>query len=156
MVLKIFLVAVILLGVFLIMAAFQSEDFKISRSVLMTAPEDKIFPLVNDLKAFDKWNPFMVRDPQAKIIYDGPSTGVGMSSAWNGNERLGAGKNTIVESHPNELVGMRLDFERPMKATNSVVFTFTPQAQGPWVTWSMTGKRDIWTKWWVGSLRRDC
>jgi hypothetical protein len=146
MVLKILLVVAILLGVFLITAAFQSEDFKIERSVLITAPADKIFPLVNDLKAFDQWNPFLVRDPKVKVIYDGPSSGIGMSSTWNGNDQLGAGKNTIVESHPNELVGMRLDFERPMKTTNSVIFTFKPQVEGTLVTWSMSGKKNYMAK----------
>jgi hypothetical protein len=44
-----------------------------------------------------------------------------------------------VESRPNELVGMRLDFERPMKNTANVQFIMEPQAQGTLVTWNMTG-----------------
>jgi uncharacterized protein YndB with AHSA1/START domain len=146
MVLKILLLVVILLGVFLITAAFQSEDFKIARSTFITAPADKIFPLVNDLKAFDQWNPFMECDPQVKVNYDGPVSGVGMSSTWSGNNQIGAGKDTIVESKPTQLVGMRLDFERPMKSTSSVIFTFAPQAQGTLVTWSMTGKKNYMAK----------
>lgn len=146
MVLKILLIVVILLGLFLIAAALQSEDFKISRSMVIAAPADKIFPLVNDLKAFDKWNPFMEVDPQVKVNYEGSASGVGMSSAWSGNNQIGAGKDTIVESRPNQLVGMRLDFDRPMKSTSNVIFTFASQAQGTLVTWSMTGKKNYMTK----------
>lgn len=139
MLVKIILVLLILIGLFLIVASFQPNDFKISRSTLVMAPVDKIFPQVNDLKAFDKWNPFMEADPQAKVTYEGPNSGIEMSSTWSGNNQIGAGKNTIVESRSNQLVGMRLDFERPMKNTANVQFTLEPQAQGTLVTWNMIG-----------------
>jgi hypothetical protein len=117
MVLKVLLVVVVLLVLFLMAAAFQTEDFRISRSMVVMAPADKIFQFMNDLKAFNKWNPFMENDPQVKVTYEGLASGVGMSSTWSGNNQIGAGKNTIVESKPNQLIGMRLDFERPMKTT---------------------------------------
>jgi hypothetical protein len=132
MLVKIILVIVVFIGLFLVVASFQPNDFKISRSILVMAPADKIFTQINDLKAFDKWNPFMEADPQVKVIYDGPESGVGMSSAWSGNNQIGAGKNTIVESRPNQLVGMRLDFERPMKNTAKVQFTWSRKLRELW------------------------
>jgi len=46
----------------------------------------------------------MEADSEAKVIYDGPVSGVGMSSTWSGNNQIGAGKNTIMDSRPGELV----------------------------------------------------
>jgi hypothetical protein len=46
---------------------------------------------------------------------------------------------TITDSRPHELVKFRLDFEKPMKATNTAEFTLTPMGQQTEVSWSMVG-----------------
>lgn len=47
--LKIILIALIMLvSIVLIMAALRPNQFSISRSVVIKAPPEKIFPLIND------------------------------------------------------------------------------------------------------------
>ena len=50
---------------------------------------------------------------------------------------------TITESRPNSLVQLRLDFQKPMKATNIAEFTFKPQGKQTLVTWSMSGHNNF-------------
>jgi hypothetical protein len=50
---------------------------------------------------------------------------------------------TIVESKPNELVKIKLEFTRPMPTTCDTTFTVEPQGDQTEVTWSMAGKRNF-------------
>jgi hypothetical protein len=52
----------------------------------------------------------------------------------------------IVDSRPNELVEMNLEMVRPMKAVNSVEFTFKPEGDQTKVTWEMTGHNSFVSK----------
>jgi hypothetical protein len=48
---------------------------------------------------------------------------------------------SIEESKTNELVRLKLDFVRPMAATNEVRFELSPSGDETEVTWSMEGKK---------------
>lgn len=50
---------------------------------------------------------------------------------------------TIVESRPDTVIRLRLEFEKPMKATNISTFTFLPDGHGTHVTWTMSGTNDL-------------
>jgi hypothetical protein len=138
------IVAVIVL--FLIVAALQPADFRITRSATMAAPPAAIFAEVNDFHRWDAWSPWAKLDPNAKSVFEGPSAGVGAIFRWAGNKDVGEGSMKIVESRPNERVGIVLDFLKPMKATNDAAFTFQPQGGETLVTWSMTGKNGLMGK----------
>lgn len=61
---------------------------------------------------------------------------------------------TITDSRPNELIRFRLDFLKPMKATNTVKFTFEPEGDQTVVTWSMFGQNNFMAK--AIGLFMDC
>ena len=65
---------------------------------------------------------------------------------WNGNKKVGAGQMTIIESKPAELLRIRLEFYRPMRAVNTAEFTFKPEGEGTHVTWTMSGKNNFMGK----------
>jgi hypothetical protein len=48
-----------------------------------------------------------------------------------------------VESHPHDLIRFKLEFLKPMAATNTAEFTFTPQGKQTLVTWSMSGHNNF-------------
>ena len=59
--------------VVLVLAAMKPDQFRISRSAAIKASPDKIFPLINDFKAWTAWSPYENKDPEMKRIY-GPTT----------------------------------------------------------------------------------
>jgi hypothetical protein len=126
--------------------AMQPEKFLIARSVIIAAEPAALFAQVNDLHAFQVWNPYAKKDPAMKQTYDGPSSGVGAAYAWAGNQEVGTGRMTIVESRPNDLVRMKLEFLAPFRATNVAEFTFEPEGDATVVTWSMSGTNDLMGK----------
>ncbi len=133
----------VIVVLFPILVATRPSDFRVSRSLAINAPADTVFEQVNDLHQWEAWNPWGTIDPNTKLTYAGPPAGVGASYAWTGNAKVGAGRNTIVESIPGKLVRFRLEFFKPMKATNAAEFTFASEGSQTTVTWTMTCKHNF-------------
>jgi uncharacterized protein YndB with AHSA1/START domain len=131
---------------FVIILAGQPTEFTVARSLKMAAPPEKVFPHVNDLHLWREWSPWAKLDPNAKNSFEGAASGVGAAMAWAGNNQVGIGTMTITESQPSHLVRMRLDFEKPMRATNLAKFTFQPEGGGTVVNWVMSGKSNLMMK----------
>jgi hypothetical protein len=146
MIAKILLVFAALVVVFLIVAAFQPEDFRVERSIVISAPAAFAFEQVNDLHKWQDMSPYAKLDPAAKYVFSGPSSGVEAALAWTGNSNVGEGKMTITESRPNELIKIRLDFEKPFKSIGFAEFSFKQSGAQTTATWSMTGKKIFITK----------
>jgi hypothetical protein len=139
------LVAIILIGV-LAYAATLPDTFRVQRSVAIKAPPDKVFPLINNLKTMNEWNPFAKQDPTIKLVYSGPASGKGAANDWDSDGHAGKGRLEITESAPSSQVTMRLDMVKPMEGHNTIVFALQPQTDGTNVTWSMTGACPFITK----------
>ena len=138
------LAAVIVL--FLIIVATRPADFRVERSATLAASPAALFEQVNDHRKFVVWNPFMKLDPNVKNTFSGPDSGVGAVCSWDGNSDIGAGSATIIESKPNELVRLRMDWKRPMEGVATADFTFKPQGDKTIVTWAMYGKNGFMGK----------
>jgi hypothetical protein len=126
--------------------AARPADFRVERSAQISAPREVVFAIINDLRQWERWSPYDKRDPNMKKSYEGPSSGPGAIYTWDGNSDVGAGRMTIVESKPGELVAMKLEFFRPFKATNAVNFKLAHSEGGTRVSWIMDGKYIFVTK----------
>ena len=132
---------------FVLFVATRKGDFRVERTTVMNAPAELCFEQVNDFRNWDGWSPWNKFDPDCKHTLEGPPAGVGAVTNWSGNNKIGEGINTIVESRPGELVRMKLQFIRPMKANNIAEFTFKQTApERTAVTWSMTGRNGFMGK----------
>lgn len=122
----------------LVYAATKPDSFTLQRSISVAAPPDKLFALINDMRAFNTWNPFARKDPAQVLSYEGPAAGVGAAYTWEGPV-VGKGRMEVLETVPHTRLAMRLDFEKPMQARNQVVFSLEPQGAQTRVTWAMSG-----------------
>jgi len=134
--------AVIVIGFVLIVATRPSE-YRVARTVTISAPAPAVFAQVND---FHKWNAWTKMDPSMKQTYEGAPTGVGAIYMWTGNRQVGEGRMTLTESRPSELIRVNLEFLKPFAATSTAEFTFRPDGQRTAVTWSMVGHLNFVTK----------
>lgn len=135
-----------LVFIFILIVATRPGDFRITRSTIIAAPPAAVFPYVNDLRKWEPWSPWAKLDANMKQTFDGPPSGVGATTHWVGNKQVGEGRMTIIESKPNELIRIKLEFLQPFKATNIAEFTFAPQANQTAVNWSMTGNKNFMMK----------
>lgn len=140
---KILLVLVVLIAAFAGYVAMQPDELHIQRQATIAAPPAAVFDNVNDLKKWDAWSPWAKMDPNAKVGFEGPAAGKDAVFTWSGNDQIGEGKMTVVDSRPNELVDLKVDFTKPFENTSSSTFEFKPEANQTVVTWSMGGKQNF-------------
>ena len=116
------------------------SSYEVTRSALIPAPAEDVFPLVNSFLEWTKWSPWENVDPELNRSYSGSDAGAGAKYAWSGNRKAGSGNMEIVESEFPRSIKVRLEFTKPFKAVNPTTFTFTPADSGTQVTWRMTGE----------------
>ncbi len=125
---------------FLGYVAVQPEDYVVSRTITIDAPAEKIFPYLNNTELGEKWGPWTEVDPGAKMVRTGPAEGVGAKSSWDSTGQLGTGSATIVDSVPNERVGIRLEYTKPMNMNQYAEYLLQSDGRTSHVTWKVSGK----------------
>lgn len=131
-----------LVVVLIAVIAMQPSTFAIERAIDIAAPPEVVFAHLESPRAMDVWSPWVKMDPQQTLTHEGPETGVGAIESWEGPQ-IGAGRLTITGVSPNEEVEIRLEFTKPMKATNRALFTLTPAGEGTRVAWRMEGTNNF-------------
>ena len=138
-------VVVVAIAGILLYAATRPDSFRVQRVVLINAPSDKVFPLINDMKAWTVWSPYEKKDPAMKRTYGAVTAGKGATYAWEGNKEVGQGSMEIVESSPRKIV-LKLDFLKPFEAHNMGEFLLEPKGDSTSVTWAIYGPSPYMSK----------
>ena len=109
------------------------REIEVSRSIVINASAQEIFPLVNNLKRH-RWSPWVQLDPNAEMKYSGPDGGVGQKVNWKSdNQNVGTGSQEITESVTDERIETALDFGA--QGTAMAGFDFEPNDNATKVTW---------------------
>jgi uncharacterized protein YndB with AHSA1/START domain len=143
---KILIGLAVLVALFVVVVAMQPSEFHVERTATIAAPPTEVFAQVNDLHKWDAWSPWAKLDPNAKITFEGPESGQGAAMSWAGNDKVGEGKMTVVESRPNEAVKLKVDFVEPFEGTSNSDFAFKPEGDGTAVTWAMSAHHSFMEK----------
>ena len=142
----ILVILAVLIAAFVVVVATKPPEFCYRRSASIQATPTALFEQINDLRKFQAWNPWAKIDPSCRTTFAGPPAGVGSSFTWQGNKDVGEGTMTITESWPGEIVRCRMEFRKPMKATNVAEFTFGPDGSRTRMTWAMSGTNGFFGK----------
>ena len=132
--------AVVGISCILAFAATKPDTFRVQRAASINAPAEKIFPLLNDLRAFTLWSPYEKRDPNMRRTYSGAPTGKGAVYEWDGDKNVGRGRIEITDATAPSRVALNLDMLAPFEAHNVVEFTLEPKGDATTVTWAMNGR----------------
>ena len=146
MLMKILIALAVIVVVFLAIVATRPAEFRVARTATIAAPPPAVFAQVNDFHKWVAWNPWGKIDPAMKQTYEGAPEGAGAIYTWVGNNEVGQGRMTIVESRPSDRIRIALEFEKPFRATNTAEFTFKPEGDRTVVTWSMVGHNNFVAK----------
>jgi polyketide cyclase/dehydrase/lipid transport protein len=146
MVWKILIALVVMVAVLAVVVATRPSEFRVQRTTTISAPAPVVFAQVNDFHKWEAWSPYVKRDPAMKKTFEGAPSGVGAIYTWSGNNEVGEGRTTIIESRPSELIRVQLEFVRPFAATSIAEFTFKPEGERTAVTWSLNGHNNFIAK----------
>jgi len=138
-------VLVVVAGV-LIYATTRPDSFRVQRSASIKAPPQKIFPLINDLKAWAGWSPYEKKDPAMQRSFGPITAGKGATYEWAGDKNVGQGRMEILEAQPSNKVLIKLDFIKPFEAHNMAEFTLEPKGDTTQATWAIYGPSAFVTK----------
>jgi hypothetical protein len=128
---------------FVVVVALQPSEYRVERSATMQAPPSEVFAQVNDFHKWEAWSPWAKLDPASKVTFTGPEAGTGAVMNWAGNEKVGKGTLTLVESKPDESVKTKVEFVEPFEGSANSEFNFTPAGDQTKVTWSMSGQHNF-------------
>jgi hypothetical protein len=130
----------VLLGIGLLLP----REVRVERSTTIDAPVGVVFPLVNDLRAWERWTPWgKDRDSSIELTYGDRPSGKGAWFAWT-SEDLGAGKLEIVDSRPNQSIDMLLSLTDDASEPADCGFTFDAVGGKTKVTWHFDADMGVW------------
>jgi effector-binding domain-containing protein len=105
---------------------------RVEVSATIDAQPAAVFALINDFRRVQLWSPRNATDPNARVVYSGPTRGVGATMTWDGII-IGSGTQTITESRPWEYVGTIMN--RGEAGEARTWFDIAAQGDGTRVTW---------------------
>ena len=131
--------------ILLIVIATRPASYRIARSTAVAAPPGAVMDLIEDFHQWKRWSPWDKLDPTQVVTIGGAPRGVGATYHWVGTKN-GEGRMEIVESHPNALVGVQLEFVKPFASRSRCDFNIHPAGSGSTVEWSMMGHNNFMAK----------
>ena len=115
----------------------MAKTMTVTRSAVIQATPDRIFPLLDDLHEWERWSPWEELDPNMAHSYTGAARGTGAVHEWKGNSKAGEGRMEITGTDPPRRLDLDLTFIKPYKSSNTTSFQLTESGQSTNVTWSM-------------------
>ena len=98
------------------------RNVTVERTAQINAPAEAIFPYLNSMAETQKWSPWLDRDPDVVVVFEGPEAGVGNRMSWTSQvDTVGSGTQIITVSIPDERVETALDFGEMGTATALLV-----------------------------------
>jgi uncharacterized protein YndB with AHSA1/START domain len=141
MVVKILAGLVIVVTLVLLLAALKPNTFRVECSVAVAAPPQRVLRLLDDFHAWPAWAPQDRDDSTMQRTYRGAASGAGAVSDWTSRGSAGAGRMTITDRSPSEVVA-DVTWTRPFRAHNVNTFRLASSGSGPGatqVTWTLEG-----------------
>lgn len=142
---KIAIGVVVLVLIVLGLAAMQPDSFRVQRTIAIKAPPEKILPLISDFHNWTSWSPWEKLDPAMKRTYSGAPKDQGAVYAWEGDDKVGAGRMEITGQAPAK-VDIKLDFLKPFESHCQTEFALETKGELTTVSWTMSGPSDFMTK----------
>jgi uncharacterized protein YndB with AHSA1/START domain len=116
---------------------FLPSGYRLSRSVDVAVPPEKVYALVAAPRAWKRWSAWNLRDPFMAIEYTGPESGAGAGWSWRSASE-GTGRMQFTAARPGQQLAFELHFV-DFNSHASGEFTFQPAGGGTHVTWSVAG-----------------
>jgi effector-binding domain-containing protein len=127
---------VVVIALIVIISFLLPNNVTVERSVIVNAPIEIVYRQVNDFHNWEKWSPWMEKDPDMEIEYFGSEKGKGSKYCWVGDpESVGKGCLSIVDEEENTSIKTLLEFEGTSPGNGN--WTFEKISDGVKVTWAM-------------------
>lgn len=111
---------------------------QVVRTVDIRATPAEVWPWIAEPRKWTGWSPWLAKDPQTRLQYEGPIGGEGAGWTWSSRSQ-GHGHMRFVKAEPPQRLGFEMVFDDTgMKATGD--FTLTAVGAHTRVQWRMTAE----------------
>jgi len=125
----------VLIGAVIVTGFFLPDAAHVERSILIKAPPQTVFRLLNGFDHFNEWSPWAKLDPKTQYTRQGPAEGVGAKLAWfSENPNVGSGSQEIIESLPPGRIRVKVEFTG-FDSDNVATYTLVPEDGATRMTW---------------------
>lgn len=129
---------VALVALVIIVGFFMPKRLDVTVARELSAPADKIFPQLSNLKNWENWSPWKGYDTNMVVKRNRENGGVGQVQEWQ-SESEGNGRLEIINIEKNKSVAYQLTFV-DWESTSDGEFILEPTENGNTiVTWKMIG-----------------
>lgn len=124
-----------LILVIILLGFVLPADVHVERETVIDAPQEEVFALISDFEEWDRWSPWVDRDPNAEYRMSGE--GVGARMEWTSDQRdVGTGSQEITALDPPNRMVTHLEFDGQGEA--DATFDLSPAENGATrVVWSL-------------------
>jgi effector-binding domain-containing protein len=136
------LLAVVL--IFLIVPVFLPQTFEVNRSITINRSAAQVYAQLQDFKAWEKWSPWLERDPSIINIYSEQTAGEGAKVKWT-SENSGSGAMVIKNTEVDTLILINLSINDFAEFESK--FVLSEDKGITTVRWSDSGKMGYLGRW---------
>lgn len=137
----ILIVVAALIALPFILAIFKPKEMRVARTITIHKPVGEVFDFVKYMRNGEKYNKWVMADPNSKKTFTGTDGTIGAIYTWDSeNKQVGKGAQEIIAIEENKRIDYELRFEKPFK--NTAYGAMATEAAGPGqtnVTYSFRG-----------------
>ncbi|MGI9414697.1 MAG: SRPBCC family protein [Hyphomicrobiales bacterium] len=131
---RIFGTLLVLVVVLTGIAFLLPDRAEVSRSIVIAAPPERVYPYVSNFRKSNEWSPWARYDPDTHYTFDGPDQGAGQKMTWKSDHpQVGSGSQEIIAAEPGRSVDVALDMDAMGQA--KARYLLEPEGAGTKVTW---------------------
>ncbi|MHA4847157.1 SRPBCC family protein [Flavitalea antarctica] len=137
------IIGLVILGIIvliLVAAIFAPKTVHLEREITINTTPEKIWPLVANFRNHTKWSPFIKRDPNVVLTYEGRDATVGSVYAWEGNSEVGSGRQTMTKLEEPVRVESHLNFIEPFEGEADAFMVLTPVGPSTKTVWGFDSR----------------
>ncbi|CAN5504939.1 hypothetical protein BH10BAC5_BH10BAC5_15830 [soil metagenome] len=142
-ILKIFLIVVVsIAALVLILAAFTKNEINVTKEVVINKPKSEVFSYIKNIKNQDKYNKWVMADPNVRREYVGTDGTPGFIMKWDSeNKEVGKGEQEIKKVIEGDRIDSEVRFLKPFEGkADSYMSTESISADQTKVKWGLYEK----------------
>lgn len=139
----ILIIILIIIAIPLVIAIFTSTGYTIEREIIINKPNPEVFDFIKMQKNQERYNKWVMLDPNSKKTYQGTDGTVGFAYAWESdNKQVGQGVQEIKSVTEGKRVDLEIRFIKPFSNVANIYMETVPiTANQTKVTWGFSGSR---------------
>ncbi len=138
------LILVGIIALILVIAAFQKNEYTITRSITINKSAIDIYSFIKLLKNSEQYNKWVMADPNMKKDYSGTDGTIGFIYRWDSTmQQVGKGAQEIIRLEEGRYVGYEIRFIKPMPGTSYANISLTGSGNQTNVTWEFNSEMNF-------------